>query len=117
MDPPHDDERDDLAPHENADDPDRSSVFRNPEAVEKEMRLPAVVSYSFVGDASPSYHARLVSAVEEVVGAGSVRRQSTRASKGGKYAAYHFDVFHVSFEEVEALYKRVGELDGTRFVL
>ena len=98
-------------------DPEEHSVFKNPEAVEREMRLPAVVSYSFVGDSSPSYHARLVSTVEDVVGAGSVRRQTSRPSKSGKYAAYHFDVFHATFDEVEALYRRVCELDGTRFVL
>ncbi len=95
----------------------RRSVFKNPEAVEKEMRLPAVVSYSFVGDSSPSYHARLVSTVEDVVGVGSVRRQTSRISRGGKYAAYKFDVFHATFDEVEALYRRVCDLEGTRFVL
>ena len=99
------------------DRPDRKSVFKNPEAVEREMRLPAVASYSFVGDSSPSYHARLVSTVEDVVGAASVRRQSTRPSKGGKYAAYHFEVFHATFDEVEALYRRVCDLEGTRLVL
>jgi putative lipoic acid-binding regulatory protein len=98
-------------------EPERKSVFKNPDAVEREMRLPAVVSYSFVGDSSPSYHARLVSTVEGVVGVGSVRRQSSRPSKSGKYAAYHFDVFHATFDEVEALYRSVCDLEGTRFVL
>lgn len=98
-------------------EPEQDSVFKDPEAVEREMRLPAVVCYSFVGDSSPSYHARLVSTVEDVVGVGSVRHQSSRPSRGGKYAAYKFEVFHVTFDEVEALYRRVCQLDGTRFVL
>lgn len=93
------------------------SVFRDPEAVKREMNLPAVISYSFIGDADPAYHARLVALVEEVVGVDRIRRRSVRPSRGGKYSAYKFDVFHDRFEDVEALYARVGKLPGTKFVV
>ncbi len=93
------------------------SVFRDPEAVEREMNLPAVVPYSFVGDASPGYHARLMSLVEELVGAENVRYQTVRGRAGGKWAAYRFEVWHETFDEVEALYASVMALPGTRFVL
>lgn len=93
------------------------SVFRDPEAVERELRLPAVVPYSFVGDASPGYHARLMSLVEGLVGVENVRYQTVRARAGGKWAAYRFEVWHERFSEVEALYAGVMALPGTRFVL
>ncbi len=92
-------------------------VFKNREAVERELNLPGLVSYSFIGDAAPEYHAKLVATIESVVEPDKIRRRSARPSRSGNYVAYRFEIFHEVFEHVEAIYARVGKLDGTRFVL
>ncbi len=94
-----------------------SSIFNDPDAVERGMNLPAVVSYSFIGEATPAYHARLTAVIEAVAGEGSIRRHRTRPSRGGKFTAYKFDIFHDCFEDVESIYSRVKDLPGTRFVI
>ncbi len=81
------------------------------------MDLPGKVSYSFVGDSSPEYHAKLEEIVVRVAGEENVHRRAFRESSGGVYTAYRFVIFHTDFEEVEALYREVGRLPGTRFVL
>ena len=93
------------------------SVFRDPDAVEREMNLPAVVPYSFIGEASPDYEASVVSIIETVVGEDKIRKRSTQPSGSGKYVAYRFEVFHERFEDVEDIYARVAKLPGTKFAV
>jgi oligopeptidase A len=93
------------------------SVFQNPEAVREELKLPSMVFYSFVGDSSEPYRATLDAIIVRIVGEKNIRRRAEQKSSGGKYTAYRFDVFHESFEDVEAIYREVGALAGTRFVL
>jgi oligopeptidase A len=93
------------------------SVFQNPDAVREHLQLPAVVFYSFVGDSSERYQRTLETIIERIVGAKNVRGRTTRPSSQGKYTAYRFEVFHENFDDVEAIYREVGALPGTRFVL
>lgn len=93
------------------------SVFKDPERVRKQMDLPGVVSYSFVGESTPEYHARLEEVVVRIAGDANIHHRTYRESSRGAYTAYRFDIFHTEFEEVEALYREVGRLPGTRFVL
>ncbi|MCK6546738.1 DUF493 family protein [Myxococcota bacterium] len=95
----------------------RRSPFQNPEAVERQLELPAIVPYSFVGDSSATYQATLEGILLRIVGAPNIRARRTQLSSGGKYTAYRFEVFHERFEDVEAIYREVGALPGTRFVL
>lgn len=81
------------------------------------MALPGEVSYSFVGDPSPEYHARVEEIIVRIVGEDNIRRRTFRSSTQGHYTAYRFEVFHMAFEEVEAIYREVGALPGTKFVL
>lgn len=97
--------------------PARASVFRNPDAVREQLQLPAVVFYSFVGEASEGYQVRLEEIIVRLVGEAHVRSRTRHPSAHGKYAAYRFEVFHERFEDVEAIYREVGALPGTRFVL
>ena len=94
-----------------------ASPFRNPSAVKQSLKLPAVVSYSFVGDATPEYHARVEEIVGRIAGEKNIRKRSTRESARGRYTAYRFEVFHDTFDDVEAIYTEVGALAGTRFVV
>ena len=93
------------------------SVFKNPERVREQMDLPGVVSYSFVGESTPEYHARLEEIVVRIAGEENVHRRAFRESSRGVYTAYRFRIFHMDFDEVEALYREVSRLPGTRFVL
>lgn len=93
------------------------SVFKDPENVKKNMDLPGVVPYSFVGESSPEYHAKLEEIVVRVAGEENVHRRSFRESSSGTYTAYKYDVFHTDFEDVESIYREVKELVGTKFLL
>lgn len=92
-------------------------VFRNRERVKEQMDLPGEVSYSFIGESTPRYHAQLEEIVVRIAGEENIRRRTFRSSSRGNYTAYKFEVFHMSFEEVESLYREVMGLEGTRFVL
>lgn len=94
-----------------------TSPFRNPSAVKESLGLPAVVSYSFVGDSSPQYHARVEEIIVRIAGDANIRKRSTRESARGRYTAYRFEVFHDTFDDVEAIYTEVGALAGTRFLV
>lgn len=94
-----------------------TSVFRNPDAVRQQLDLPAVVAYSFIGLPTPEYHARLEAIVVRIAGPQNVRKRSFQSSSGGKYTAYRFEVYHDAFEDVEAMYREVGDLAGTKFVV
>lgn len=92
-------------------------VFNNRERVKKQMALPGEVDYSFVGDSSPEYHAKVEEIVVRLVGEDNIRRREFRESKKGNYTAYKYKVFHMAFEEVEDVYREVCALPGTRFVI
>lgn len=92
-------------------------VFKDPERVKRQMDLPGVVSYSFVGVSSPEYHARVEEIVVRVVGEDNIRNRSFRESSKGNYTAYKFEIFHHEFGEVEQLYREIGGLPGTRFLI
>ncbi len=92
-------------------------VFENPEVVEKQLELPNIVFYSFVGTTSDEYRSSLEGIIAKVVGEANIRSRTAKPSSGGKYTAYRFDVFHERFEDVEQIYREVGALPGTRFVL
>jgi len=94
-----------------------SSVFRNPDAVREQLALPAVIAYSFIGLPTPEYHARLEAIVVRIAGETNVRKRSFNPSSGGKYTAYRFEVYHDDFEAVEAIYREVRGLEGTKFVV
>lgn len=95
----------------------KRQVFKNREMVEKQVNLPGEYHYSFVGDSSPEYHAKLNEIVERLAGPQNVRRRTFRKSAKGNYTAYKFDVFHQELAEVEEVYREVGVLEGTRFLL
>lgn len=92
-------------------------MFENREVVEKQLDLPNVVYYSFVGTTSDEYRSSVEAIISKVAGAANIRGRTAHPSSGGKYTAYRFDVFHVRFEDVEQVYREVGALPGTRFVL
>jgi putative lipoic acid-binding regulatory protein len=85
--------------------------------VKEQLQLPAVVFYSFVGDSSDGYHQRLDAIIARIVGEENIRTRTKHASAKGTYTAYRFEVFHERFDDVEAIYREVGALPGTRFVL
>ncbi len=93
------------------------SVFNDPEAVEEQLSLPSVVSYSFVGPSSPAYHARVEAIVTSVAGDENIHARSQVPSRKGNYTAYRYDVFHTVFQDVEQIYKLIGALEGTKFVI
>lgn len=97
--------------------PLRPSPFKNPDAVRGQMQFPCVLRYSFIGESSTRYHAQLEEIVVRVAGEPNVRRREFRESAQGAYTAYKFEVFHESFEDVEEIYRAVGALDGTRFMV
>lgn len=92
-------------------------IFKDRERVKSQMELPAEVEYSFVGVSSPEYHARVEEIIVRVVGEDNIRRRHYRESSGGKYTAYKFRVFNMAFEEVEEIYREIGKLEGTKFVI
>ncbi len=93
------------------------SVFQNPEAVERCLELPSIVSFRFVGTSHHRYYSRLLGAIESVVQTAQIRRQLQRSSKTGRYVAYQFDIFCTEMDEVEAIYRAVGKIPDTKFVL
>lgn len=93
------------------------SVFRDPEAVKQALKLPAVINYSFIGDPSPAYHARLEQAILEIVADDHIQSRRTHPSRTGKFVAYKYDIFHECYEDVEAVYRAVSTIPGTRCVL
>lgn len=93
------------------------SVFNNPEAVREQLALPAVVDYSFVGPTQSQYHARIEEIVTRIAGEDNIRKRTLRQSSAGTYTAYKFEVYHTDFEDVEAIYREVGALEGTRFIV
>ena len=92
-------------------------VFKNRELVKNQMDLPGVVNYSFVGDSSTEYHAKVEEIMVRIVGEDNIRRRTFRESSKGSYTAYKFEVFHMNFEEVEGVYREVCALPGTKFVV
>lgn len=114
-------ERSGLAPKLDAAAPadagDKKKVFQNRDVVQQQLDLPNIVFYSFVGDTSDKYRNTIESIITRVVGVKNIRRRHTQPSAGGKYTAYRFDVFHERFEDVEQIYREVGSLPETRFVL
>jgi putative lipoic acid-binding regulatory protein len=93
------------------------SPFTNREVVRQQMNLPDVVFYSFVGEPTAQYRERIEGIITRIAGATNVRSRKQQPSSGGKYVAYRFEVFHERFEDVEAIYREVGALPGTRYVL
>jgi len=93
------------------------SVFKNPEAVKEQMNLPAVIGYSFVGVTSSRYHAQVEEIVTRIAGDDNVRSRRTRASAQGTYTAYKFEIYHTDFADVEAIYREIGALEGTKFLV
>ncbi|MEQ8818838.1 MAG: DUF493 domain-containing protein [Sumerlaeia bacterium] len=93
------------------------SPFNHPQQVKENLDLPTVVKYSFVGLSSPTYHARLEGILTRIAGEDNIRGRSYKQSSKGNYTAYRFEVFHDTFEDVEAIYREVGALPGTRFVV
>lgn len=93
------------------------SVFENPERFREHLKLPNVLRYSFVGSSAPEYHARLEEIVVRIAGERNIRKRTFRASANGRYTAYKYDVYHDDFPAIEALYREVIALEGTRFVL
>ena len=94
-----------------------NDVFRYRDLVAEQMDLPGEVGYSFVGPSTPEYHAKLEEIMIRNAGEENIRRRTHRASGKGTYTAYRFDVFHMALEEVEAIYREVTKLEGTRFVI
>lgn len=92
-------------------------VFENREFMREHFDLPGVVSYRFIGDSSPRYHAHLEEAITAVVDAAHIRSVSFRGSSGGNYTSYRYEIYHESFEDVEEVYRRVSKVEGTRFVI
>lgn len=95
----------------------QDSVFRHPEKVRSQLKLPSVIRYSIVGPSTPAYHARLESLITRLVGDANIRHRQYRKSSKGTYTAYRFDIFHDNFEDVEEMYRIVGRLEGTRFMI
>lgn len=93
------------------------SVFQDPENVRRQMNLPAVVSYSFVGASTPEYHAKLEEIVVRVAGEDNIHSRTYRASSEGKYTAYRYEIFQSDFADVETIYREVAALPGTKFVV
>ncbi len=92
-------------------------VFKNRELVKEQMALPGEVSYSFIGVSAPEYHARVEAIIVETVGEENVRHRECKPSRKGDYVSYRFKIFHMEFEEVESLYRKIGKLKGTRFMV
>jgi putative lipoic acid-binding regulatory protein len=46
-----------------------------------------------------------------------IKRQFQRSSSGGRYVSYRFDIFCTEMNEVEGIYRAVGKLPDTKFVL
>lgn len=93
------------------------SVFRNPRAVERCLELPNLISFRFVGSANHRYYSQLLGAIEGVVQTAQIKRQFQRSSSGGRYTSYRFDIFCTEMNEVEGIYRAVGKLPDTKFVL
>lgn len=93
------------------------SVFKNPEAVKEQLNLPTVIGYSFIGPSSPKYHAQIEEIVTRVAGDKNIRKRTFRESAKGNYTAYKFEIYHDHFEDVEAIYREVGALPGTKFLV
>jgi putative lipoic acid-binding regulatory protein len=94
-----------------------SSIFNDPERVRQQLNLPAVIEYSVIGLSSAEYHAKLEELIVRLVGDENIHRRSFRESSGGAYTAYRFAIFQSEFEDVEAFYRQVGALTGTKAVL
>ena len=95
----------------------RDSVFQNPMAVEKCLELPNTISFRFVGTAGHRYYSQLLGAIEGVVQTAQIKRQVHRSSATGRYISYQFDIFCTEMNEVESIYRAVGKIPDTKFVL
>lgn len=93
------------------------SIFENPERMAEALGLPNDVRFSVIGSPALEYQTRLTQAVEDLAGAEAVHAMSYRESRKGKYMSYRFTVFMATIEEVEAFYRVIGALPGTRAVL
>ena len=93
------------------------SVFRNPQAVEKALRLPATISFRFIGTASADYEQKQVEIITRIVGAANIRSQYQTPSKAGRYISYGFDVYVEHMSAVESIYREIGALPETKFVI
>jgi putative lipoic acid-binding regulatory protein len=93
------------------------SIFRNPELVERGLELPNVISFRFVGTSGHKYYSLLLGAIEGVVQRAQIKRQVERRSRTGRYISYQFDIFCADMQEVESIYRAVGKLSDTKFVL
>ncbi|MDD5544164.1 MAG: DUF493 family protein [Acidobacteriia bacterium] len=95
----------------------KRSIFQNPEAVERGLELPNVISFRFVGPSDHKYYSKLLGAIESAVQRAQIKRQVERASRTGRYISYQFDIFCTDMQEVESIYRAVGKLTDTKFVL
>ncbi|CAN5447341.1 hypothetical protein BH09SUM1_BH09SUM1_05930 [soil metagenome] len=93
------------------------SVFKDPENVRKQLNLPSVVSYSFIGDSTPEYHAKLDEIMTRIALDANIQSRGFKESRAGKYTAYRYEVFHADFADIEAIYREVMALPGTKFVV
>ena len=93
------------------------SPFKNRKMVKEMIDLPTVINYSFVGLASPEYHAKLEKIVMRIAGDENIRKRSFKESARGNYTAYRYRIYHDDFETIEELYKAVSELEGTKFLV
>lgn len=96
---------------------DKPSVFKDPDMVREQLDLPAVIKYSFVGLATPDYHARVEEIVIRIAKEVNIRNRTYKVSSEGTYTAYRFEVYHDNFQDVEDLYREVMALEGTKFVV
>jgi putative lipoic acid-binding regulatory protein len=94
-----------------------SSFFQNPDMVRKQLGLPAVVDLSVIGSATAEYHAKLEDLILTTVGEESIHHRSYRDSGAGSYTAYRYSIFFSDLPDLEAFYKNVGALPGTKAVL
>lgn len=92
-------------------------VFENREFMREQFDLPGVVSYRFIGEASPRYHAHLEEAITSVVTHESIQRVTFKESREGRYTSYQYEIYHEVFEDVEEVYRKVSAVEGTKFVI
>lgn len=95
----------------------KESPFQNPSAMREMIDLPVVMNYSFVGISSPEYHAKLEHTVMTIVGGENIRKRTFKESSKGAYTSYRYSIYHDRFETIEDLYRAVGELEGTKFLV
>jgi putative lipoic acid-binding regulatory protein len=79
--------------------------------------FPTLYTFKAIGKADEAFHTRVLVGVKEVLGFDEDPTHLVRESQGGRHVAITIEVRLATPEEIQAVYRRILEVDGLTLLL